>query len=191
MQGADNNRKKKGLRPDTISDIISALCMPLNNDSISTRAVFIHFLCTMNLRKKQHFSVLFLDSGELQGRLQEQREDDMCLRGPLCARLDHPGVRSLRGQVDFQEIGPPHHPRRAVRRLLLNGITKPHPCHVITVNTAPPTATANPQSRTGTKSVLAPLAWEFCCGGGGGGVISACTKQPAGAFGCSKKNILP
>ena len=61
MQGVD---KKKGLRPDTISDIISALCIPLNNDSISTRTVhlFIPSPRTMNLRKRQHsfFSPPFL-----------------------------------------------------------------------------------------------------------------------------------
>lgn len=50
--------RQKGLRPDTISDIISALCIPLNNDSISTRPghLFIPpFLRTMNSRKKPLF----------------------------------------------------------------------------------------------------------------------------------------
>ena len=59
LKGAD----KKGLRPDTISDIISALCIPLNNDSISTRTAHLFiplFLCTMNVRKRDFFFFFLL-----------------------------------------------------------------------------------------------------------------------------------
>lgn len=130
MKGAD----KKGLRPDTISDIISALCIPLNNDSISTRTVhlFIHFSPTMNLRKRQLFLFFFLWLKKTSGKVRETggsnvidiveyfKKDVMCLRGH-CAELgavvgsglsDHSGVK-----LEFQEKVLPT-PRRAVRKRL-------------------------------------------------------------------------
>lgn len=95
MKGAD----KKGLRPDTISDIISALCIPLNNDSISTGTVhlFIPFSFTMNLRKRQLFLFFWLKTTS--GKVRETegnnvidiveyfKKDVMCLHSH-CAALE-------------------------------------------------------------------------------------------------------
>lgn len=131
MKGAD----KKGLRPDTISDIISALCIPLNNDSISTRTVhlFIHFPFRLNLRKRQLFLFFFFfwlkktsgkvretEGNNVKDIVEYFKKDVMCLHSH-CAALeavvgsglsDHSGVK-----LEFQEKVLPT-PRHTVRKRL-------------------------------------------------------------------------
>lgn len=144
MKGAD---KKKGLRPDTISDIISALCIPLNNDSISTRTVhlFIPFPSAMNLRKIFFFflSLVFwleTTSGKVRETVWNNvidiveyfKTDDMCLRGHCAALvacwkwLDNPG-QITQGSTPVPRRGSSL-PRDARWDRGFKWDYKPHPC---------------------------------------------------------------
>ena len=121
MKGAD----KKGLRPDTISDIISALCIPLNNDSISTRTVHLFIPFPLHNEYEEEATFYFFWLKTTSGKVRETagtntidivRYFKKCLHSH-CAAVGS-GVRSLRGQVQVKGPPTPPHPRRTVRQRL-------------------------------------------------------------------------
>lgn len=62
LKGAD----KRSLRPDTISDIISALCIPLHNDSISARlSIYLFVLLAQWIWGRSNFFWLESTLGKL------------------------------------------------------------------------------------------------------------------------------